>query len=205
MKSAFKDAALTWVELLVAIAVLAVLATLATLMTPAVTVYMVQGQLAQTLNNARQLQIATQMMAADNLQAGSGIEWTTIYDKGRAVRPAATEEFFTALTKGGYVTKNELKKLLAAPGKGPGQDDPTVANSCFKFFQVSQESPKEQPLLVTANWTPQGLSRDEPYGMKEFVVYNKGGGGMSRQMARATDTNIFPSDPKLGYTLQTLK
>ena len=203
MKLTPKTSAFTLIELLVVISIIAILATL---VTPAIQGGMLQGQLAQTLNNARQLQIATQMMSADTLQAGSGIAWTSTNDGNGQEQAASVSDYFTALTTNGYVTKNELKKLLTAPSKGPGTAEPSASNSCFTFFWVKESSPSDQPLMVTANWGAGGLNAStQPYGSKAFVVYNKGGGGaMSRKLDMATSTNMFPTDTSLGYTTQTL-
>ena len=64
--------AFTLIELLVVISIIAILASLAI---PAVTGALTRGQLTQTLNNARQLQLATQTMALDSFTTGEGPGW----------------------------------------------------------------------------------------------------------------------------------
>ena len=205
MKFSHGKSAFTLIHLLVIVAVLAILAAL---ITPAIRNGMLQSQLARSSCGAREFQLATQMMASDYGESHDrGMEWTTVNDPNREPRPATVAEYFAALTNNNYITEKELKSLVGGGCACAGVDDPIAAHSRFKFFWVSEKSPYDQPLLVTANWTPAGLDpHAEPYGARGFIVWNKGGGGtMSRQMAQAASTNLFPSEPKLGYTLQTLK
>ena len=66
--------AFTLIELLVVISIIAILASLAI---PAVTGALTRGQMTQTLNNARQLHLATQTMSIDTTAAGGdGVSWT---------------------------------------------------------------------------------------------------------------------------------
>ncbi len=77
MKIQKSPSAFTLIELLVVISIIAILASLAI---PAVTSALTRGQMVQTLNNQRQLQIATQTMSLDTFTSGSGLSWTTSED-----------------------------------------------------------------------------------------------------------------------------
>jgi|GEM_PF-6648057 prepilin-type N-terminal cleavage/methylation domain len=105
--------------------------------------------------------------------------------------------------------QSELRNVLTAPGKGPGNAEPTAENICFTIFQVSSESPHDQPLIVTANWKDRELTNKKPYRKKEgFVVFNKGGGGGVYKSSQASSTNIFPvgeSDSGVAYRYVPLK
>ncbi len=53
---------------------------------------------------------------------------------------------------------------------------------------------------MTANWQPNGLTYNPPYGKKGFLVFTKNGsGGIYRRPADVTSTNIFPTGTKDGH------
>ncbi len=188
MKIKKSPSAFTLIELLVVISIIAILASLAI---PAVTGALTRGQMVQTLNNARQLQIATQTMSLDSFTSGNGFAWT--YDTSGA--PAGLSAFFSALTTDNYLTQNDLNKLLTAPGIGPGANGtPTSANIAFSIFQVKENSPGDQPFVVTRNWQQGGTldSSASPYGSKGFVLFRKGGEG--NFFTRPSEaTNVIPT------------
>jgi len=192
MKPSRIPSAFTLIELLVVISIIAILASLAI---PAVTGALVKGQLVQTMNNARQLQLATQMMTLDTQNAGGdGLEWTSTNSAG-GTQAASLQVYFSALTNNNYLTQADLRKVLSAPGKAVTGTTFGAGNIAFQFFEVSEQSPSDQPLLVTANWSQGGLTTSPPYAKKGFVVYKKGGeGGMYTRPQDATSTNIFPKD-----------
>ncbi len=172
MKIKKSPSAFTLIELLVVISIIAILASLAI---PAVTGALTRGQMVQTLNNARQLQLATQTMSLDTFTSGNGMAWT--FDDTGA--PADLSTFFLNLTRDNYLTENDLNKLLTAPGIGPGASGtPTASNIAFKIFQVAENNPGDQPFVVTNNWAGGELTPDaSPYGSKGFVLFRKGGEG----------------------------
>jgi prepilin-type N-terminal cleavage/methylation domain-containing protein len=187
-----KSRAFTLIELLVVIAIIGILITIAV---PSITTGGQRAHATETLANARSLQQAIQMMTLDSQQSGKGIQWTTQEsEKGITSIPLAT--LFDALTKDGYLTKSDLRKVLTAPGIGPGNEAPTADNIAFKIYEVSERSPSDQVLLTTRNISPPtgGMQADAlPYGNKSFVFFTKGGGGGIRTRATdATSTNNFP-------------
>jgi len=162
------------------------------------------AQMTGTLSNARQLHLATQTMTIDTKDAkGEGMEWTMLASHGK-VTPVSLAAYFDALTKDNYLSKSDLRKLTTAPGIGPAENEPTAHNICFKVFPVSEESPSDQPFVITANWSPMGLESGAPYGRKGFVIFAKGGnGGIYRQPADVKSAKLFPSGSSYNYsTLQ---
>jgi prepilin-type N-terminal cleavage/methylation domain-containing protein len=197
--------AFTLTELLV---VLAVIALLVLTLLPGISRRSERYSPTQTLSNARQLQVITQQMSLDQYAAGGdGIEWTSVKSDGE-IRPAPLATYFETLGNGNYLSDQDLKRLLTGPGIGPGNDAPNAENICFKFFQVEEASPLDQPLLVTANWEQGLLSDNAPYGKKRFIVFSKGGeGAIFRNPADASSKRIFPTGETKGipFRYNTLK
>jgi hypothetical protein len=145
-------------------------------------------------------------MTLDTFNAGGdGFEWTSDHDANGNAKAGNIDEYFKALTDNNYLSKNDLKKLVTAPGKGPGLADATGANSCFSFFQVSEASPSDQAFVITKNWKEKALvPGTTPYGIKGFVVFTKGGsGGIFRRVADASSATLFPTATTTGETYTT--
>ena len=180
--------AFTLIELLVVISIIAILASLAI---PAVTGALVRGQMTQTLNNARQLHMATQTMSIDTTTAGGdGVSWT--YSTN--TNALTVQAFSQALVDGRYLTANDLRKMYSAPGvtvQGTNFDAAAIA---FKIMATSESSPSDQAFVVTRNWVSmqQGLGSDAPYAEKGFILFRKGGdGAIYTRPADAKSTNVF--------------
>jgi prepilin-type N-terminal cleavage/methylation domain-containing protein len=175
--------AFTLIELLVVISIIAILASLAV---PAVSSALVRGQMTQTLNNARQLTLATQTMSIDTTTAGSGTSWT-VGTNGNLDVPGFTAE----LIGGKYLTAQDLRKIFAAPGVIINNTNFTAANIAFAIMETSESSASDQPFVITKNWVNGALTTNAPYGDKGFVVFRKGGdGGVYNRPTDVTNANV---------------
>jgi prepilin-type N-terminal cleavage/methylation domain-containing protein len=200
-----KASAFTLVELLV---VIVILGALGFLLMPQMsrTVCGGSGQMTSILANARSLQIATTMMSLDTENSGgNGMDGTMLSTKGKTT-PVSLAAYFDALVKNNYLTMPELKKLLTAPGIGPGPDAPTADNIAFRIFQFDHTAPADQPVIVTANWQDGHLTDHPPYGKKGFVYFTRGGdGGVKTRPTDAASPSIFPTGrDKAGHPYSTV-
>lgn len=198
MKKAHRSLqAFTLIELLVVISIIAILASLAI---PAVSNALVRGQMTQTLNNARQLHLATQTMSIDTTTAGDGVSWT--YSNNA---PMTVSTFSTALIEGKYLTGPDLRKIYAAPGVLVADTNFQASTIAFKIFQTQESSASDQPFVITKNWGSigEGLTTNAPYGDKGFIMFRKGGdGGVFSRPADAKSTNVLGTNTTaLGQTL----
>ncbi|MBU3664301.1 MAG: prepilin-type N-terminal cleavage/methylation domain-containing protein [Chthoniobacterales bacterium] len=178
----------TLIELLVVISIIAILASLAV---PAVSSALVRGQMTQTLNNGRQLTLATQTMSIDTTTAGSGASWTM--NASNTVQTVPT--FSQALTDGKYLTGADLQKIYAAPGVIVANTNFTATGIAFKIMQTTESSPSDQPFVITKNWGASGLTTNAPYGDKGFVVFRKGGdGGVYNRPTDVTNSSVVSTN-----------
>jgi len=181
--------AFTLIELLVVISIIAILAALAI---PAVTGALTRGQMTGSLNNARQLYIATQTMAIDAFQTGEGAGWP-----GDNVIGGDWNKYLTELTNGKYLTVADLRKICSAPGvQQPAGTDALPTVSGLAVYSVVDSSPSDAIFASTANWTGfQELQANAvPFGDKGFVVFRKGGDGSVYQSRQATNSILGNSD-----------
>lgn len=185
----------TLIELLVVISIIAILASLAI---PAVTSALVRGQMTQTLNNARQLHLATQTMSMDTTTAGDGVSWTFSSTNPGAALTVAT--FSQALMDGRYLTGPDLRKIFSAPQVTPADTNFTATTIAFKIAETAENSPSDQPFVFTKNLTPGSAldSTNTPYGDKGFILFRKGGdGGIFTRPQDATNTNVVGTNTSL--------
>ncbi len=181
MKSPFRSLrGFTLIELLVVISIIAILASLAI---PAISSALVRGQMTQTLNNARQLTIATQTMSMDTTTAGGGTAWTMGSDGQMLTVDTFTQELMTNK----YLTVSDLRKIFAAPGVvvPTTSSNFTAENIAFSIMETQESSPSDHPFLITKNWEDGELTTNAPYGDKGFIVFRKGGDGGT--FSRASD------------------
>ena len=183
------EAAFSWFEVIVLIAVLAVLATLAM---PRITCRPVKGTMTQTLSNMKQLHLATHSMELDGIaERNTNRAW-----------PGDTGGTFTNWTRQlvpAYLETKDFCKLLSAPGvRVPTSVLPTkMTEGALCIYAVRGESSGDVVFLTTANFTntPQGgaalLKSAKPYGDTGFVVFRKGGDGATLQKGQAGHTNLI--------------
>jgi len=186
--------AFTLIELLVVISIIAILASLAI---PAVTGALTRGQLTQTLNNARQLHLATQTMAMDSFTAGDGPGWPGDMES------ANWGSFCQGLTNGRYLTESDLKKIVTAPGVKVGNSSPPTP-SALQVYPVRENSPSDAIFISTQNWNSfaELQPNSVPYGDKGFVIFRKGGDGNVFQANQATNTNSLGTLVGSGFAPQ---
>lgn len=180
--------AFTLIELLVVISIIAILASLAI---PAVSSALIRGQMTQTMNNARQLTLATQTMSIDTTTAGSGVSWTT----GTNGETLTVSSFSQALIDGKYLSGSDLKKIYAAPGVLVNNTNFTATGIAFAIMETSESTPSDEPFVITRNWQNGELTTNAPYGEKGFVVFRKGGdGGTYSRPTDATNTSVVSTN-----------
>lgn len=189
--------AFTLIELLVVISIIAILASLAI---PAVTSALVRGQMTQTLNNCRQLHLATQSMSIDTTTAGDGVSWTA--NSGANTNALNVGTFSDALMTGKYLTPPDLRKIYAAPGVviPANTTNFTAQGIALKIYSTTENSPSDQPFVSTKNLTPGSalVATAVPYGDKGFVLFRKGGdGGAYTRPADATNPGIIGTNTSL--------
>lgn len=176
----------TLIELLVVISIIAILAALAI---PAVTGALTRGQLTGSLNNARQLFLATQTMAIDAFQTGEGAGWP-----GDNVIAGNWQTYLQELVDGKYLTPADLRKICSAPGIQQPSDAsadtlPTVSG--LAVYAVTESAASDDIFCSSANWTGpvEDLNPDSvPFGDKGFVVFRKGGDGSIYRPAQANSS-----------------
>jgi len=176
--------AFTLIELLVVISIIAILAALAI---PAVTGALTRGQMTGSLNNARQLYVATQTMAIDAFQTGEGAGWP-----GDNIIGSDWNAYLTQLTTGKYLTAADLRKICSAPGvQQPAGDDSLPTVSGLAVYAVTDSSASDDIFSSTANWTgpvDELDSKAVPFGDKGFVIFRKGGDGSVYRPAQANSS-----------------
>jgi len=184
--------AFTLIELLVVISIIAILASLAI---PAVTGALTRGQMTGSLNNARQLTIASQAVALDSFTSG---------DTNIPGWPGANSfsKWATDLTNSGIST-NDLRKLLSAPGK-QCDDSFGASSAAWKVYGVIESDPGDSIIMTTANWdaSQRGQPSGEPFGDKGFIVFRKGGDGGVYRSAQADNQPEFFGNPTVKPVLQ---
>ncbi len=186
--------AFTLIELLVVISIIAILASLAV---PAVTGALTRGQLTGSLNNARQLQIATQTMAIDAFTTGEGPGWPGDNNDSWGV-------FCQNLVDGKYLTESDIRKIVSAPGVNIPAGTFPPPRSGLQVYAVSENAPGDSVFVSTFNWT--GFSELDPsaapFGDKGFIIFRKAGDGGVYRARQATSDAIGNSDLASGIAPQ---
>lgn len=166
MKSSLRpQAGFTLVEILVVIAIVGILVGLA--LGP-ISKALDKGQMVDTLNNARNVTLATRMMDTDAQVSGVDGGW-----------PGETDwaEFGQNLIDGDYMSEADLVRALRAPGVNPSEWD--TDESALRFYQVTAASPNNAVFISTFNWDATAPGELDstllPYGDKGFVYVTKSG------------------------------
>lgn len=191
--NARNQSGLTWTEVLICLGVVGVLVFLAL---PTITSgpSLRRGQMTQTLSNIKQLHLATTQMAMDGVKrANSNLGWPG--DTG-----ATFSHWANALVEGGYLTTQDLCKLLSGPGRVVRPTAVPSSNSgAAMVYAVKEDSAGTAVFLTSGNFTntPKGGTpldpRTTPYGDKGFVVFRKSGDGAILRPKHAGDTNLIGS------------
>jgi len=186
-----RSSGFTLIELLVVISIIAILASLAL---PAITGALARGQMTQTLSNMKQLHLATQQMALDATTTGDiNLGWPG--DIGGTWSGWATN-----IVGGNYMSTNDFKKMITAPGVIPTGNTPdSPGKSAIIVYKVGESSESATVFLSSANFTnttsggASPAATAKPYGNKGFIVYRKGGDGsiLQARQTGASYTNII--------------
>jgi prepilin-type N-terminal cleavage/methylation domain-containing protein len=194
MKSLHRSASkgFTLIELLVVIAIIAILAALAV---PQIAAALTKGQLTQTLNNARQIHIATLRMTTDaSVTPDPKLGWP-----GDVTDISTLSGFVERLVEYKYIDRGDIKSLFYAPGvkayRGTGPFD--KENSAFDIYPVKDTDVSQVIYIATRNYefgVPLKPTQS-PYGNKGAVLFRKGGEGVIINDQQATHS----SDGGLGF------
>jgi prepilin-type N-terminal cleavage/methylation domain-containing protein len=210
-------AAFTLVEMLV---VIAIIATIASFALPAITGALTRGQLAQAVNNARQVYLSTFAMTTDGTQTGDAkYAWpgdlSTSQDA--TVQILTVSDFVQRLVDNDYLKSGDLK-VFAAPGVTPwvgSYTKPVDANSkgsfsplfdgdkncAFKVYKVTDKDAGTAIFLATKNFTYTSNTTTaintstSPFGDKGFVIFHKGGDGTFYKRQQATSKSLLGYAP----------
>ena len=188
-------AAFTLIEMLVVIAIIAVLAAFAV---PALTQALTRGQLTGTMNNARQLYLATFQMATDgSTNSDTNLAWPG--DDATISAGASLQAFCEKLVQNDYLKAGDLQKILTAPGanctvSATAATPPAVTltgTSALKIHKIREVDAANTVFAVTSNYvyaaTPTATAA--PYGDKGFVVIRKGGDASTFRKNQSTVAN----------------
>src|SRR6188768_3105083 len=137
--------AFTLIELLVVISIIGILAALAL---PAIAGALVRGQMTQSLNNMKQLHLATQQMTLDGVTTGD----TNLTWPGDG---AGTWAAWSAAIVPGYLSTNDFAKLLSAAGVIRPTSTAVSATTppAVTVYKVFENNPGDTVIFSSANWT----------------------------------------------------
>ena len=169
--------AFTLIELLVVISIIVILATL---MLPHLRSFFLKGQMVQTLNNERQLYLATHAMAIDGATTTAANNvWP-----GDLANPSFSA--WASSLCAGYLSTNDFCKLCSAPGVVLPTDQipANAAATAFKIYAVQESSDGNAVFMITRNATLHGRGTNvsftldssiKPYGNQGCVIIHRGG------------------------------
>ena len=183
------QAGLTLTELIVIIGIILILAFV---WYPEPSPRLMKYGMPESLSNMKQIHLTCQQMVLDGETTGdTNLGWPGSY---------ASFGVWATNVVPGYLSTNDLCKLLSAPGFIlPTGKVPTMNETAMRVYAVTKDSPTNAVLLTSANFTntPTGgepLSPTaKPFGDKGFVVFRKGGDGAILRPNHAGQTNVIGS------------
>ncbi|MEP6956804.1 MAG: prepilin-type N-terminal cleavage/methylation domain-containing protein [Chthoniobacterales bacterium] len=176
-----KNSAFTLIELLVVIAIIALLASLAL---PAITKALQKGQMTATLNNEKQLHLATFNMTTDGASTNDpSLSWP-----GDDATLTTLQAYCEKLYQGDYLQPADIQKILNAPGTvctvgstsaGGTRTLTITGRPALTLYKVKGNNPGTTVFAVSANYKYNTalLPTDVPYGEGGFIVFRKAGDG----------------------------
>jgi prepilin-type N-terminal cleavage/methylation domain-containing protein len=192
--------AFTLIELLVVIAIIALLAAI---LAPAVTKALLKGQVAQTINNGRNLFVLLFAKQMDNplgLQTQSGSAAWPITDDNWA---DSSVYFATLVTNASF---NLSYNFFIAPGIRVASDENDFVNNLRNAWCISLDVDDRfkasTPVLFTQNIRLTGRDilqfdaldeQAKPYGNRAAVIVGYGGNSFSIDQETAIATNFNPT------------
>ena len=154
--------------------VISIIGILAALALPALSSALTKGQMTGTLNNMRQLQLATQQMSLDATTTGdSSIGWPGDCTNTEG----SVQALFTNMVPT-YMQTNDLLKVCSAPGVAAvAWANISGGTVPFNIYAVQSVNPSDTIYLVTKSWAgfAQPLNNSNPYGTKGFIITHMGG------------------------------
>ena len=146
----------------------------------------------ESLSNMKQIHLTCQQMALDSETTGdTNLGWPGSY---------ASFGAWVSSVVPGYLSTNDLCKILSAPGflVPPGKI-PRMNETAVRLYAVTKDSPTNAVLLTSANFTNTPTGGEpldpaaKPFGSKGFVVFRKGGDGAVLLPNKTGQTNIIGS------------
>jgi prepilin-type N-terminal cleavage/methylation domain-containing protein len=190
--------AFTLIELLVVIAIIAILAALAV---PALTSALKKAQMTGTMNNGRQLYLASFSMANDGAATGdASLAWPGDLIASAQLAAGSLQDYCNKfLLQKGYLKGGDFLKLLNAPSCSfvatitPGTPDTiafTSGSASLKVYPLTDAAPSNAIFAVTHNYDYDtalaGAASQIPYGTNGFIVVQKGGNAAVYKEGQAT-------------------
>ena len=159
--------------------VIVIIAALLLLAWPALKNALVKRDLTRTMNNGRELYLASFRMATDGAaRADSSRAWPGDYPTN------SLTEYCTKLVQNGYVNSVELQRMLSAPGaecQARPADPPVTlllsGRTALKLYKVKAADPSNTIFAASSNYvydTPLNPNT-VPFGDAGFVVVRKSG------------------------------
>jgi len=158
------------------------------------------GQVVQTLNNERQIFLATFSMANDGLAKNDPkLGWPGDLAVASAEPITSLAQFVRRLEDYDYLKPSDVGKIFAAPGirAYTGVGEFTAENSAFKIYRVRDSDLPTVIFSATKNFSfGQGLDpKAVPYGDKTFAIIRKGGDATpyyNKQSALKRELGLMP-------------